>query len=383
MKKINVIQFLPYFPPHKGGVETVGEEIGKYWIKKDFGGFINVVSYIEQDLQLDINEKILYQDKIIGYRKDGYEVLLVPSFELINNFPVFKFWSEDYRLTKKYLNERILKSNDETMVFTHTRFFLSSLFGGIFARKNKLKWIHIEHGSDYVKLGSKIKTFLSVVYDKIIGRWIFRRADKLIGISGACRKFINREFIDKQVDVFYRGLDLTNIDIDKSGDFKIVFVGRLVVLKGVVDLIEAYKLSGLKNELVIIGDGEERQNLQKISTGLNVKFLGFKDRDFVLDYLSKNNCVLVNPSYQEGMPTTVIEGLATGCVVVGSDVGGTREITSEDDLVLFERGDVSDLKEKLKRVLDEYEDLKGHSLLIIREKFDREVNVFSLYDLIK
>ena len=48
MKKINIIQFLPYFPPHKWWVETVWEEIGKYWVKNDMWEFINVVTEFEQ-----------------------------------------------------------------------------------------------------------------------------------------------------------------------------------------------------------------------------------------------------------------------------------------------------------------------------------------------
>jgi hypothetical protein len=36
MKKINIIQFLPYFPPHKGGLETHADEWGKWWVKKEY-----------------------------------------------------------------------------------------------------------------------------------------------------------------------------------------------------------------------------------------------------------------------------------------------------------------------------------------------------------
>ena len=34
----------------------------------------------------------------------------------------------------------------------------------------------------------------------------------------------------------------------------------------------------------------------------------------------------MNPSFQEGLPTTVIEALISGCRVIATDVGGTREI---------------------------------------------------------
>jgi hypothetical protein len=47
-------------------------------------------------------------------------------------------------------------------------------------------------------------------------------------ISGACRKFVHEEFLDREVEVFYRGLDFPKASKEKKGDIKIVFVGRLV-----------------------------------------------------------------------------------------------------------------------------------------------------------
>jgi len=42
MNKINIIQFLPYFPPHKWGLETVAEELAYHYVKAWYGEVINV-----------------------------------------------------------------------------------------------------------------------------------------------------------------------------------------------------------------------------------------------------------------------------------------------------------------------------------------------------
>ena len=42
----------------------------------------------------------------------------------------------------------------------------------------------------------------------------------------------------------------------------------------------------------------------------------------------------MNPSFQEGLPTTVIEALIAGCRVVATDVGGTREILKYAPFIL-------------------------------------------------
>lgn len=385
MKEINIIQFMPYFPPHKWWVETVWEEIWKYWIKNNFWKFINIVSEFEQDLFLSDErfEKIIFKNEIIWYKKDNYEVLVFPSLEIINNFPIYKFWTKKYRLINLYLHEKIWNNKNNFRIFTHTRFFLTSFIGWIFARKNKIKWIHIEHGSDYVKLSSKLKSYLSIIYDKSFWKWIFKKADKILAISEACKTFINKKFTNREVNVFYRWLDLTNINIKKEGDIKIIFVWRLVNLKWVSDLIEAYKISWLENELIIIWDWEEKENLELISSWFNVKFLWYKDRDYVIKYLSKNNCILVNPSYQEWMPTTVIEWLSTWSIVVASNVWGTSEISNKDDLILFESWNIKELNEKIKYSLYNYEELNWLSLELINKKFNRDNNVNNLYDLVK
>jgi glycosyltransferase involved in cell wall biosynthesis len=154
-------------------------------------------------------------------------------------------------------------------------------------------------------------------------------------------------------------------------------------LKWVSDLVEAYKNSWLKNELIIIWDWEEKNNLENISKWLNIKFLWYKDRDFIINYLSKNNCILVNPSYQEWMPTTVIEWLSTWCVIVASNVWGTSEISNKNDLVLFEARDKKELEKKLKYTLKTYNEVNWLSLELINEKFNWEVNVNNLYNLVK
>jgi len=394
MKKINIIQFLPYFPPHKGWVETVWEEIWKYWVKNNFWEFINVVTEFEQDNELENNEKIIFEDEIIWYKKDWYEVLVLPSIEIINNFPVYKIWDKKYKLIIKYLKEKtspqpsLLEKREQEQnwrVFTHTRFFLTSLIWWLFSRKNKIKWIHIEHGSDYVKLSSKLKTSLSVIYDKIFWKWIFKKADKILAISEACKSFINREFVDREVEVFYRGIELKELNFKKKWDLKLVFIWRLVKLKWVEDLLKAYRNLGLQIKLEIIWDWEEKNNLEKFvkENKLNIDFLWFKDKIFIEKYLAENKVILVNPSYQEWLPTTVIEWLFYKNVVVASNVWWTSEISNKEDLILFEAWSMKDLEEKIKYWIKNYEKLVWKSFEVVRKKFNWDKNIFKLYNLVK
>lgn len=181
--RINIIQFLPYFPPHKWWLETVAEELSYFYVKNNFWEVINVIFDGGQNI-FQIEQKDLIKDKkqeIIWYYKNWYKVYLLPSFDIIPNFPVPKIWKKNFWQILKIAS--LFSKENTTIIQTHTRFFLSSFLWWLFAKYYKLKWVHIEHGSDYVQLSSTLKTKISYMYDKIIWIWIFKKSDKIVAIS--------------------------------------------------------------------------------------------------------------------------------------------------------------------------------------------------------
>jgi len=124
-----------------------------------------------------------------------------------------------------------------------------------------------------------------------------------------------------------QGLEQHNILIT------ITFVGRLVYGKGVQDLILSFSEIARESEarLLIVGDGSYRSELEKLAqkTGNgNILFLGQKTREEIAGILSTSD-IFVNPSYSEGLPTSVLEAGAAGLPIVATDVGGTREIIED------------------------------------------------------
>ena len=380
MKKINIVQFLPYFPPHKWGLETVWEELWKHWVKNNFWEFINITTDFDQEKIIWESEKILFEWKKIWYKKDWVEILVVPSFEIINNFPVYKIWDKKFKLIKEYLKEKNID-----VVITHTRFFLTSFVWWKFAKRNKIKWVHIEHGSDYVKLSSSLKNLISKIYDKTIWKRIFKSANILIWISNACKDFIQKEFVKRDVEVIYGWIELQEIDNKKEWELKLAFIWRLVKLKWVEDLLKSYKNLNINIWLDIIWNWDELSNLEKYifkNKLNNVNFLWFKDKKFIVNYLSKNKIILISPSYQEWLPTSVLEGLFYNNVVVASNVWWTSEISNKDDLILFEAWDIKQLTEKIKVAIKNYDKLVWKSKKTILEKFSWDKNIEKYYNLL-
>ena len=359
---MKVLQFLPYFPPHIWGVEAFAKEQSSAFSEQKKWKLINVVFSPGQP------------ENLTSYEQDGYTVMILPAFELIPNFPVPKirspiFWSQIQKI----------KAEKADIIQTHTRFFLSTFLWWLLAKLRKIKRIHIEHGSGFVKGLSWRKTVFARCYDQILWRLIFRLADSLVAISEANLTFI-QQFTRKKISVIYRGFNLPPVlreKKEKPDQILIGFVGRLVKLKGVDLLIEAF--AQLQQEyrhlrLQIIWDGEERFALEK-----QVEMLGLSDKISFLWYQSPEKIysdflphidIFVNPSFQEGLPTTVIEALFAQCVTVATHVGGTKEIADGDDFIVVEPWSVEALERGLNQALALVGKVNWASYEQVRERFN-------------
>lgn len=114
---------------------------------------------------------------------------------------------------------------------------------------------------------------------------------------------------------------------------RIIFVGRLIEAKGVQNLISACNVlwDNFTFDLVIVGDGNYRTQLEimvKPSYSSFVKFTGTLSRPEVFKELKQSD-IFVNPSYSEGLPTSVMEAALVGLPIIATDVGGTKEIIDD------------------------------------------------------
>ena len=113
----------------------------------------------------------------------------------------------------------------------------------------------------------------------------------------------------------------------------ILSVGRLAPVKDQATLLKAFAqvVASRPARLVILGEGPERQNLAALSERLgitrNIDMLGFRANPFA--YMSKSNVFVLSSRY-EGLPTALIEAMASGSPVVSTDCrSGPREILED------------------------------------------------------
>lgn len=135
----------------------------------------------------------------------------------------------------------------------------------------------------------------------------------------------------------------------------LLFVGNLVTQKGLKYLLDAKKLMKNYSELMVVGDGPLRRELEDTVNRegiLNVSFLGAR-RD--VEHIMPSADVFVLSSVSEGFPITILEALASGLPVVATNVGGVQEIVDESVGIVVEAGNPSELAKALDYVLENEE----------------------------
>jgi glycosyltransferase involved in cell wall biosynthesis len=142
-----------------------------------------------------------------------------------------------------------------------------------------------------------------------------------------------------------------------SRDTELAFVGRLVSDKGADCLIRALaalKKKGIRPRLSIIGDGPERTRLEKLCSELGlyeqVHFFGARPQSEIGMMLQRHRILVVPSLWAEPFGIVALEGIASGCITIGSDQGGLPEAIGPCGLT-FPNGDVDALAEKLEMVL--------------------------------
>jgi glycosyltransferase involved in cell wall biosynthesis len=136
-------------------------------------------------------------------------------------------------------------------------------------------------------------------------------------------------------------------EVPRTGE--LMFLGRLVSDKGVNVLLDALGLlagRGLRPKLTIAGDGPERPALEEQARRLGITdqitFLGSRHGEDVVRLLNAHRILVVPSLYDEPFGIVALEGIACGCLVIGSRGGGLKEAIGRCGLT-FRNGDAGEL----------------------------------------
>ncbi|MCK8824331.1 glycosyltransferase family 4 protein [Fuchsiella alkaliacetigena] len=330
-------------------------------------------------------------------RKLGIEVKIIPLHPIVN-----KFGGQilDYFLFKKtkvlvellkynYKVYRWLEENEINIVYTNG--IRSLLYAGLAARFRGLplfKYIRSEGDPSFIFkfLGLKLPTKIITIADGVRSMYtdgeLKKHSEKFTtlytGFDFEKYKF-SKEKKEKDKRKVRKKLDI-------SLDSQIVgIVGSITPRKGYDLLVEvASKVTSEINDLqfMVVGNPPQeytyfRDELKRKvkDKGMSSQFhwLGYQD-----DVIPFYNAIdlLVLPSRAEGLPRTVIEGLAMGLPVVATNVGGTKEIINSENLgKVIEKDNSEQLGDAILEVLNNEELFKEDKA---KNRFEYVKNKFSI-----
>ena len=137
---------------------------------------------------------------------------------------------------------------------------------------------------------------------------------------------------------------------------QIIFAGRLSKEKGVETMIEAASQLPDNYHLLVAGSGPLEEMVKDLAAKkINVHYLGYQSKQNVLSLIHSSD-LLIQPSLEEGMSSTLLEAMGCGTCIVGSNIEGISEIVENGKTgVLVEPNNSNELLNKILELLPKKE----------------------------
>lgn len=190
----------------------------------------------------------------------------------------------------------------------------------------------IENGDKYKGIIKKMAIVYANVEDFLL-KIIMKKSINISNGSGMRRVYKSNSIKVSEIrtsTIMKSDINIKKDDLSLSKSIKLLYVGYLRQEKGIKYLLQAIRtLKENMNKdisLTIVGDGEERKNLEALVESLNIKenvtFKGHIPLGDKLFEVYKENDIFILPSLSEGTPRVLIEAMANGLIIVSTDVGG-------------------------------------------------------------
>lgn len=334
--------------------------------KKKIVYFCNNLGYFFSHRENIVKKLInLSYDLILIYGNAGSQTIDNQYKKKIKEYNIKTYKIPMYSDLKKSIAEikclfliyKIIKKIKPDIV--HTISPKANLYGGlisIFFPNSKL----IMSVSGLGTIFSGNYKFLSIIFILLNKVIFFKKKLNIIFHNSQDLKFYKKKFNlnkKKLFQTYGSGVDLHKFFNKISPQKKnILFCGRILKTKGVLDFIEASKI--LKNDLkewrFLIAGPTDYQNPDSIDIKFlktktefnNIKYVGYHEN---IKDLYKNCQIYCLPSYSEGLSKTLLEAASMGLPVVVSDIpGNTEAVINNKTGLIFKTGDAKDLAKKIK-----------------------------------
>ena len=365
------------YPPLGGGQGNANKAMLKEFAKTDIQ--VDLITASSGKKHKEINGKIRLFFLNIGKNEKNF--LFQSSKELIT------YSVKSWRFAAKLIKQSISKKAKYDAIIAWSGVpagFIAMTLSFIF----RIPYIVLLRGADvpfYDKRWAKLDKFVF----RFLSPYIWKNSLLTIANSQSLRELAYKTSRKKKIDLIYNGIDLeryTNKSDIKISPKQIIAVGRLSKIKGFDLLIQA--VAGLKMpcQLVIAGDGPEKENLENLAKMLGIEkkviFTGRLEKQQLIHFYQESSIFCMS-SYNEGMSNAMLEAIACGLPIVTTNIGGAVELVKGNG-VIVPCGDSFAIQEALETLLDNPERMaqcQKQSLQIASE-FSWDIVTNSFIDLL-
>lgn len=248
----------------------------------------------------------------------------------------------------------IKENGQPDVIYAHYMYNMSYI--SKIKKKYGIPLVGIEHWSNLTK------ETLSPL-ERYWGKIAYSRADRLLAVSQSLQSHIKRHF-GKESTVVYDMLGqefaTAKLLTAKPNHFRFIAIGSLIYRKGFDILIEAFAKSDLAKKecsVVIIGEGNEKANLQKqiqrLGVSDSVQLVGRKTKKEIINLMHESH-VFILSSRAETFGVVCIEALSQGLPNIATICGGPEEFINESNGVLIPTDDVDAMATAMKMMYNDY-----------------------------
>jgi N-acetyl-alpha-D-glucosaminyl L-malate synthase BshA len=351
--------------PTYGGSGVVATELGKHLAQK--GHQVHFISY-DQPARIDFFFQNLFYHEVT-----------------VSKYPLFRYPPYETALASKIVD--IVEF--EKLDLLHVHYAIPHAAAALMAQQIlKDKGVHIPiittlHGTDITLVG-KDSTYEPVV------SWSINHSNGVTAVSDSLRKDTLSHFhVNNHIEVIPNFIDLKRFGRLKKEHFRVAIAPegeRILVhtsnfrrVKRVEDVIHTFRIVQEKigAKLLLVGDGPERQNIEKMCRDCGVcdkvTFLG--KQDAVEEILSVAD-LFIMPSETESFGLAALEAMACEVPVISTNTGGLPELV-EHGLSGFTAnvGDVKQMAEYALQIISSDERLSEFRKAAYRRASDFDISV--------
>jgi glycosyltransferase involved in cell wall biosynthesis len=174
---------------------------------------------------------------------------------------------------------------------------------------------------------------------------------------------------------------------------RLLFLSRIIKQKGIyiaIDTLNLLKQGGYNVELLVAGDGKELKSTMKnvVDRNLvNIIFIGNVSGMEKHNLLKRSHIIIFPSSYAEGLPITILEGMAYGLPIVARSVGGIPDIIKDgENGYLTDSVNPIDYAKIIERLINDYQKykeisfnntLKANSTFLPEDLRNRLISVYN------